>query len=76
MIGRVLASILILLSVPAYAGAPSVPGVDAPELAALGRYGIGFRSVTFIPRCRAKSTRGPAPCGKLLVCIAWLSRFR
>ena len=50
MIGRVLASILILLSVPAYAGAPSVPGVDAPELAALGRYGIGFRSVTFTHR--------------------------
>jgi len=47
MIRRVVASILILLSAPIYAGVPSVPGADAPELAALGNYGVGFRSVTF-----------------------------
>lgn len=47
MIRRIVASILILLSAPIYAGVPSVPGADAPELAALGNYGVGFRSVTF-----------------------------
>lgn len=31
---------------------PSVPGVDAPELAALGSYGIGFRSATFVQKDR------------------------
>ncbi|MFN3451592.1 MAG: alpha/beta hydrolase family protein [Sphingorhabdus sp.] len=50
MMRRVAAFILILLSAPINAGVPSVPGADAPELAALGAYGVGFRSVTFTHR--------------------------
>lgn len=29
---------------------PSKPGIDAPELAALGRYSVGYKSVTFVHR--------------------------
>jgi predicted dienelactone hydrolase len=47
MMGRAIATILIFLNAPVHAGVPSVPGVDAPELAALGKYAVGFRSVTF-----------------------------
>ena len=36
---------LALLAAPAHAGIPSIPSVDAPELAALGPNGVGFRSV-------------------------------
>ena len=36
---------LALLAAPVHAGVPSIPGVDAPELAALGPIGVGFRSV-------------------------------
>lgn len=36
---------LALLAAPVYAGIPSIPSVDAPELAALGSNGVGFRSV-------------------------------
>jgi predicted dienelactone hydrolase len=36
---------LALLAAPVHAGVPSIPGVDAPELAALGPKGVGFRSV-------------------------------
>ena len=50
MMRRVIASMLILLGAPIYASPPSVPGADAPELAALGAYGVGFRSVTFTHR--------------------------
>ena len=50
MMRRVIASMLILLGAPIHASAPSVPGADAPELAALGAYGVGFRSVTFTHR--------------------------
>ena len=50
MIGRAAATILILLSGPINASVPSVPGVDAPELAVLGSDGVGFRSVTFTHR--------------------------
>lgn len=47
MIRRALASILILSTAPSHASAPSQAGVDAPELAALGPNGVGFRTVTF-----------------------------
>jgi predicted dienelactone hydrolase len=47
MIRPGIASILLLFSAALNANVPSVPGVDAPELSALGVYGIGFRSVTF-----------------------------
>jgi predicted dienelactone hydrolase len=36
---------LALLAAPVHAGVPSIPGVDAPELAALGPNKVGFRSV-------------------------------
>jgi predicted dienelactone hydrolase len=36
---------LALLAMPVHAGIPSIPSVDAPELAALGPNGVGFRSV-------------------------------
>ena len=36
---------LALLAVPVQAGVPSIPSVDAPELAALGPNKVGFRSV-------------------------------
>jgi predicted dienelactone hydrolase len=39
-----------LLGAPIHASPPSVPGADAPELAAFGAYGVGFRSVTFTHR--------------------------
>ena len=50
MMRRVVFAILSLLGAPIYASPPSVPGADAPELAALGTYGVGFRSVTFTHR--------------------------
>ena len=50
MMRRVIASMLILLGAPIHASPPSVPGADAPELAALGAYGVGFRSITFTHR--------------------------
>ena len=50
MIRGLLASILILLCAPINASVPSAPGADAPELAALGASGVGFRSVTFTHR--------------------------
>ena len=50
MILRLVASFLILLSAPIYASVPSMPGVDSPELAGLGNYGVGFRSVEFSHR--------------------------
>lgn len=46
MIRGIWLAILILSAAPIHAGVPSVPGVDAPELAALGDYGVGFRTVT------------------------------
>lgn len=36
---------LAVLATPIHAGVPSMPGVDAPELAALGPNKVGFRSV-------------------------------
>ena len=36
---------LALIAMPVHAGIPSIPSVDAPELAALGPNGVGFRSV-------------------------------
>ena len=51
MIGRLVVPFLILITAPVYAsgpktaGVPSIPEADAPELAALGTYGIGFRSI-------------------------------
>lgn len=50
MIWRGVTAILMSLTAPVHASAPSVPGVDAPELAALGQYGVGFRSVLFTHR--------------------------
>jgi hypothetical protein len=37
---------IALLSYPVSAQPPSIPGSDAPELAAMGPDGVGFRTVT------------------------------
>jgi len=52
---RLLVSGLLVLSfaaatVPAADQAPSRTGIDAPELAALGRYAVGVRSITLVDR--------------------------
>lgn len=47
MIRCVSFAILALLAAPIHAGIPSVPGVDAPELAKLGTNNVGFRSILF-----------------------------
>jgi predicted dienelactone hydrolase len=45
-----LAVLLLPLAAPANAGGtvPSLPSVDAPELAAMGTNGVGFRTVTLV----------------------------
>jgi len=45
MIRCVWFTILTFLAAPVNAGIPSIPGVDAPELAKLGTNNVGFRSV-------------------------------
>lgn len=57
---------LALLAVPVQAGVPSIPSVDAPELAALGPKGVGFRSVLLthhnqpdVENGRANGTEAP-----------------
>ena len=52
---RLFASGLLALSIAAVAvagaaDAPSRTGIDAPELAALGKYAVGVRSVTLVDR--------------------------
>jgi pimeloyl-ACP methyl ester carboxylesterase len=47
MIRQIAVLALLLVAVPIHAMPPSVPGVDAPELAALGPYGVGFRSLIY-----------------------------
>jgi predicted dienelactone hydrolase len=39
---------LLAFPVNAQSNVPSKPGVDAPELAALGPYAVGFRTATFV----------------------------
>ncbi len=48
MAKALLTLLLMLVAAPALAAPPSVPGVDAPELAALGPDAVGFRTVTFV----------------------------
>jgi len=45
-----LALSLAALAVATAAAAPSRTGIDAPELAALGRYAVGVRSITLVDR--------------------------
>ena len=52
---RLFASGLLTLGVAAFtaasaADAPSRTGIDAPELAALGKYAVGVRSITLVDR--------------------------
>ncbi len=42
------ALILTLFVFPLHAKVPSIPGVDAPQLAKLGQYGVGYRSVILV----------------------------
>ncbi|MFM2236494.1 MAG: hypothetical protein RL209_528, partial [Pseudomonadota bacterium] len=45
MIRKIWLAGLALFAAPVHADIPSIPSVDAPELAALGPNGVGFRSV-------------------------------
>ena len=64
MIRRLVIPFLILMTAPVYASGPktadvpSIPEADAPELAALGTYGIGFRSVLLTHRASLMSKTG------------------
>src|SRR5512144_2483971 len=44
------ASLLVVASVCDAATAPSVPGIDAPELAKLGPHRVGVRSLTLVQK--------------------------
>jgi len=48
--GGLMALILAAVAVAGAADAPSRTGIDAPELAALGKYAVGVRSVTLVDR--------------------------
>jgi predicted dienelactone hydrolase len=53
--------LLALLSAPGQAQPPARPGVDAPELAALGPHGVGVRSIALIePDTPDVLAHGPA----------------
>ena len=54
MIRRLAVCALIFSAAPSQAqtSPPSVPGIDAPELAVLGPNGVGFRTVTYIHRAQ------------------------
>lgn len=43
---------IVALPLNAQPNVPSSPGVDAPELAALGPYAVGFRTVTFVNKAQ------------------------
>ena len=51
---RLLLGLLASLAVagPAIAQPPSVPGADAPQLAAMGPSGVGFRTLTLVHRAQ------------------------
>lgn len=57
----------LALAVPAVAKpnpeVPSAPGADAPELAALGAYAVGFRTLTFIHRAQPDVEAADAKSG-------------
>jgi predicted dienelactone hydrolase len=38
----------LLIALPSLAQPPSIPGADAPELAAMGPNGVGFRTITLV----------------------------
>jgi predicted dienelactone hydrolase len=38
----------LLIALPSLAQPPSIPGADAPELAAMGPDGVGFRTITLV----------------------------
>lgn len=75
--------LLLQFWVQAEARPPSVPGIDAPELAALGSYKVGFRSAIFIHKNQpdvenADSKTGAVILGdrKLRVDIWYPANFR
>lgn len=56
----ILALLLALVATPVLADdrAPSIPSLDAPELAALGGYAVGVRSVTLVQPDQADPIKG------------------
>ena len=57
------AMLLLVTPLQAEANLPSIPGVDAPELAALGPDGVGFRTVTYIHRAQPDFQAGADKTG-------------
>ena len=47
----------------AHGGLPSVPGVDAPELASLGPAGVGFKTMTLLHRAQVDVQNGDPATG-------------
>jgi predicted dienelactone hydrolase len=52
MMLRLVACALLLLGSSATARPPSIPGADAPELAAKGPDGVGFRTIMFVHKAQ------------------------
>jgi predicted dienelactone hydrolase len=52
MMRRLAACVIVLLACPASAQPPSMAGADAPELAAMGPDGVGFRTVTLVHKAQ------------------------
>ena len=54
MMKRLVACVIMLLATPLLAknNPPSMPGVDAPELAGLGPDTVGFKTLTYIHRAQ------------------------
>jgi predicted dienelactone hydrolase len=55
--------LMLSMTVAAEAKPPSVPGIDAPELAALGPDGVGFRTVTFVHKAQPDLMAADAKTG-------------
>ncbi len=61
----VAAMAMTLLSAPADAGPPSAPSVDAPQLAALGPFGVGFDSLDLVNPAQPDPLARPDAAGAL-----------
>lgn len=65
---RSMAAIFVKLAANSLAAAatsvPSVPDIDAPELAKPGANGVGFRSVTFIHNAQPDLAKACRPKGR------------
>jgi predicted dienelactone hydrolase len=58
---------VVALPLNAQPNVPSSPGVDAPELAELGPYAVGFRTVTFVNKAQPDVENTDLPKGVSLI---------